>query len=197
MKLSLLMFGGALCADAAVLNNRANYAVKGKAEGFATGVTGGGKAACEVPSDKDQLATWLTDNVARCIVIDKEFNFKGSQGKPITTTGCRPDSNKCPGKGQDAINLNNWCQPKTAGAGVKSIEVTYDKAGLSGINVGSNKSIIGVGNKGVIRGRGLRIAKSKNVIIQNIHFTDINPQYIWGGDAVATDAGSDLLWVGT
>jgi pectin lyase len=143
------------------------------------------------------LTTWLTDNVARCIVIDKEYNFKGTQGKAVEN-GCRPTSNACPGKGgQDAINLNNWCQPKFAGAGVKTIQVSYDKAGLYGINMGSNKSLIGVGNKGVIRGRGLRIAKAKNIIIQNIHFTEINPQYIWGGDAIATDAGSDLLWVGT
>jgi pectin lyase len=36
--------------------------------------------------------------------------------------------------------------------------VTYDKAGVAGINVGSNKSIIGVGSKGVLRGKGLRMA---------------------------------------
>ncbi len=47
------------------------------------------------------------------------------------------------------------------------MSVTYDKAGVSGINVGSNKSIIGVGTKGVIRGKGLRMANgAKNVIIQ-------------------------------
>lgn len=67
---------------------------------------------------------------------------------------------------------------------------------MSGINVGSNKSIIGVGNKGVIRGKGLRMANgAKNVIVQNIHITDLNPQYIWGGDAITLD-GSDLVWVG-
>ena len=36
--------------------------------------------------------------------------------------------------------------------------MTYDKAGVAGINVGSNKSIIGVGYKGVLRGKGLRMA---------------------------------------
>lgn len=78
-----------------------------------------------------------------------------------------------------------------------SISVTYDTAGVAGINVGSNKSIIGVGSKGVIRGKGLRMANgAKNVIIQNIHITELNPQYIWGGDAITVD-GSDLIWVGT
>jgi pectin lyase len=67
---------------------------------------------------------------------------------------------------------------------------------VSGLTVGSNKSIIGVGAKGVLRGKGLRMANgAKNVIIQNIHITDLNPQYIWGGDAITVD-GSDLIWVG-
>lgn len=33
------------------------------------------------------------------------------------------------------------------------------------------------------------------MIIQNIHITDLNPQYIWGGDAI-TVAGSDQVWIG-
>jgi pectin lyase len=129
--------------------------------------------------------------------LDFRYNFKGTEGT-TTETGCRPASNKCPGAGgQDAINKASWCTNGNAGAGVKSISVTYDTAGVAGINVGSNKSLIGVGSKGVIRGKGLRMANgAKNVIIQNIHITELNPQYIWGGDAITVD-GSDLIWVGT
>jgi pectin lyase len=73
--------------------------------------------------------------------------------------------------------------------------VTYDKAGVTAINVGSDKSIVGEGSSGVIRGKGLRIANgASNVIIQNIHITELNPQYIWGGDAI-TIVGADLVWV--
>lgn len=73
--------------------------------------------------------------------------------------------------------------------------VTYDKAGISGISMGSNKSLIGTGTSGVIRGKGLRIANgASNIIIQNIHITELNPQYIWGGDAL-TLAGTDLVWI--
>ena len=129
-------------------------------------------------------------------MLDKEFNFKNTEGT-ATETGCRPASNKCPGNGgQDAINHASWCTNGNAGAGSKNIQVTYDKAGVSGMTVGSNKSLIGVGNKVVIRGKGLRIANgAKNVIIQNIHITELNPQYIWGGDAIAVD-GSDQVWIG-
>jgi pectin lyase len=73
--------------------------------------------------------------------------------------------------------------------------VTYDAAALSPLEVKSNKSIVGVGNKGVIRGIGLRLANGvQNVIIQNVHITQLNPQYIWGGDAI-TLVGTDRVWI--
>ena len=95
------------------------------------------------------------------------YSFIGTEGT-VTETGCRPASNTCPGNGgQDAINHADWCTNGNAGDGVTSISVTYDKAGVSPIDLGSNKSIVGVGSKGVIRGKGLRVANgSKNVIIQ-------------------------------
>lgn len=34
----------------------------------------------------------------------------------------------------------------------------------------------------------------QNVIIQNIRITELNPQYVWGGDAI-TLAGTDLIWI--
>jgi pectin lyase len=79
MKLSALAVGSAIVtANAAVLGDpsqfveRAAYAVVGKPEGFASGTTGGGSAACAIPSSVAQLKTWLTDSTARCIVLDKE-----------------------------------------------------------------------------------------------------------------------------
>ena len=75
-----------------------------------------------------------------------------------------------------------------------SVSVTYDSAAITPINVKSNKSIVGEGTKGVIRGKGLRFAGSENIIVQNIHITELNPQYIWGGDAI-TLAGTDLIWI--
>lgn len=44
---------------------------------------------------------------------------------------------------------------------------SYDNAGLNPIKLGSNKSLIGQGSKGVIIGKGLRITGgAKNIIIQ-------------------------------
>ena len=46
--------------------------VVGTPVGFGTGITGGGSAAPAYPSDIAQLKSWLTDNVARVIVLNKE-----------------------------------------------------------------------------------------------------------------------------
>jgi pectin lyase len=44
-----------------------------------------------------------------------------------------------------------------------------DNAGSLGITVNSNKSLIGQGTSGVIKGKGLRIVSgAKNIIIQSV-----------------------------
>ncbi|TKW54005.1 Pectin lyase [Colletotrichum tanaceti] len=165
-------------------------AVKGSAEGFAKGTTGGGSAAPVYPSTTAQLVSYLTDSSARTIVLTKTFDFRGTEGT-TSGTGCAPwgTGSAC----QTAINKDNWCtnyQPNAPKTSVK-----YDNAGLNPIKVASNKSLIGQGNKGVIIGKGLRITGgAKNIILQNIKIENLNPQYVWGGDAITLD-GSDLVWI--
>ena len=57
---------------ATLLSSCAAQKVVGSAMGFAKGATGGGSATPAVPKDIAQLKTWLSDSVARVIVIDKE-----------------------------------------------------------------------------------------------------------------------------
>ncbi|APA08244.1 hypothetical protein sscle_03g030140 [Sclerotinia sclerotiorum 1980 UF-70] len=159
----------------------------GSAPGAAQGVTGGGNATPVTPTTTAQLISYLTDSSPRVILITKTFDFRGSMGT-TTAAGCIPSSNTCGSSGQNAINANGWCgsSPKTT--------VSYDNAGTTAILVKSNKSIIGVGSAGVIVGRGLNLKGVTNVIIQNIHITNLNPSLIWGGDAI-TLAGTDLIWI--
>ncbi|RMJ26422.1 hypothetical protein PHISP_02694 [Aspergillus sp. HF37] len=179
-------------AAVALLGVHAHAAgVSGKAFGYATGTTGGGDAEAAAPSDVSQLTAWLTDDTPRVILIDKEFNYLGSAGKCNDCTCCIPDSNTCGSAGQNAIDTDSmdWCgdYPRTT--------CSYDKAALEKIDVRSNKSIVGVGSKGVIRGKGLRMVSGvSNIIIQNVHFTELNPQYIWGGDAITLD-GTNNIWI--
>ncbi|KAG8752701.1 hypothetical protein FRC11_008100 [Ceratobasidium sp. 423] len=72
------------------------------------------------------------------------------------------------------------------------VSVTYKKAGTSGLTVGSNKTILGKGTSS--KGKGLRLSGSKNVIIQNIRISDINAQYVWGGDAIGLE-GATNIWI--
>ncbi|KZM19269.1 Pectin lyase [Ascochyta rabiei] len=186
MKFSLFAAAAALVGSALGAD-----AVKGAAEGFAKGVTGGGKAAPVYPSTTAQLISYLADSSPRVIVLTKTFDFTGTEGT-ATSAGCAPwgTGSTC----QKAINKDGWCDnyqpnaPKVSG-------IKYDKAGVLGMTVGSNKSLIGQGSKGVIKGKGVRIvSNTKNVIIQNVRFTDINPAYVWGGDAITID-GADLIWI--
>ncbi|KAF2827054.1 pectin lyase-like protein [Ophiobolus disseminans] len=156
--------------------------VVGKAQGFATGVTGGGSATAQYPKDLKELSSWLTDATPRVIILDKTFDYTTSEGT-VTGTACA-----------------NWgtgakCQrilQDTCGTATKET-VTYYKAAKTPIKVGSNKSIVGIGSKGIIKGKGLSFA-GKNVIVQNIQVSDLNHKYVWGGDALSF-AGADLIWI--
>ena len=155
--------------------------------GFASKVTGGGKSTPVYPKSPAELASYLQDDQPRVIIIDKEFNFIGSMGSK-TGDGCRPSSNKCPAIGQDAVAIKTgWCGDDPA------VQVTYDLAGYTAIQVKGDKTLKGVGANAVIKGRGLSTSAS-NIIIQNVHFTEINRHLIFGGDAVHI-WGSDLIWI--
>ncbi|KAH7098011.1 putative pectin lyase A [Auriculariales sp. MPI-PUGE-AT-0066] len=163
--------------------------VTGAAEGFAKGVTGGGSATPVYPSTNAELVSYLGDSSARVIILQKTFDFTGTEGT-TTGTGCAPwgTGSAC----QTAINQNDWCtnyQPNAT-----KVSVSYDNAGILGITVKSNKSLVGVGSTGVIKGKGLRMNSVSNIIIQNIAITNLNPKYVWGGDAITINGG-DMIWV--
>ncbi|XP_015598052.1 probable pectin lyase B [Cephus cinctus] len=170
------------------------------APGFANGVTGGTGGATVYPTTLAQLRSYLcgstdsrgycTDNTARNIILNRSFDFRDSMGK-TTERGCfHRNCNGKPGPSQVGLNFDNYCNGRTA------TSVTYDKAGRSGtILVGSNKTLLGSGNKGAIRGAGLMIKGGvSNIIIRNIAITDINPDVVWGGDGIDID-NSSRIWI--
>ncbi|KAF7947155.1 uncharacterized protein EAE97_004404 [Botrytis byssoidea] len=171
--------------------------VVGKAEGFAASARGGGNAPALIPKDIKELVTWLSDNQPRTIVLDRTWDFTNTM-KTRTEKGCTPLSNTCTnGAGQDSVDINGWCeQPANANQALPKPTITYDVAGIppNAIKLGSQKSIVGVGALGKIKGRGFYIAGAKDIIIQNVEFVEMNPKYIWGGDAISVD-GTDLLWI--
>ena len=114
-----------------------------------------------------RLADYLSDDSPRVIMLDRTFDFLESEGS-TTAECCSDDSTtKCEG-GTSAGQL--WIQDTCDNGSWESC--TYWNAPKTPLSVGSDKSIVGVGDKGVIRGKGLRLNGGvSNVIIQNIHFT--------------------------
>ncbi|OJJ42895.1 hypothetical protein ASPZODRAFT_75268 [Penicilliopsis zonata CBS 506.65] len=177
-------------AAATAFSTAAAVSVSGSAEGFASGVTGGGDATPVYPTTIDELVSYLGDDEARVVVLSQTFDFTGTEGT-TTSTGCAPwgTASGC----QVAIDQDDWCENYEPDA--PSVSVTYDNAGILGIAVTSDKTILGEGSSGIIKGKGLRIVSgATNVIVQNIAVTDINPEYVWGGDAITVD-DADLIWI--
>ena len=172
-------------------------------KGFAKGVTGGGEAAAVHPATPTELKNALcarfdtrgncTDDTPRVIALDHTFDFRGSVvsdgSAQVTEAGCM--ANACAhGGGQWAIDgANHFCQSKPP------TTVTYDKAGLQRLKIGSNKTLLGVSARAGIQGMGLFIGSgAHNVIVRNLTLSDINPRVVWGGDALTLD-DADGVWI--
>lgn len=178
----LVVFTAALLASLTPVTDAAAY-------GFATGVSGGGSATAAAPSDTAQLKSWLADSTPRVILINKTFNFKGTEGS-ATGSGCYQSTCTLANGGQDYIGTLSC-----TGSNMISTTITYDVAGTTALEVASSKTILGVGSAGVIQGKGLHLASGvTNVIIQNVHITDINPGHVWGGDGIQLD-GNRGVWI--
>ena len=90
--------------------------------------------------------------------------------------------------GQALLNTLEGCGDK------ELYDATLDTAGLTGINVASDKTLVGLGTDTVLNGKGLRFVNVENIIVQNIAITNLNPQYVWGGDALSF-SGTSTIWI--
>lgn len=166
----------------------AAQSVVGTAYGFANGVTGGADGEVVTASSADELATLLSDDTARIVVIDQEFDFTGTSA---TGAGC--DRKSCSADNGGQLYLGDLSCGSDDNVAVSSI--TYDAAGPEPLVVGSNKSILGLG-KGKLIGKGLRLADgTSNVIIQGLEITNVNPGVVWGGDLLDFQGNNDGVWV--
>ncbi|KAI8297788.1 putative pectin lyase F-1 [Colletotrichum sp. SAR11_59] len=116
------------------------------------------------------------------------------QGKPFGfAAGTTGGGSATPQYPSSLAELKTWLTDSTPR--VIMINRTWDFHNTEGTTSTHNKSIVGVGTSGVIIGKGLRVhGGNSNVIIQNVHITNLNPQYVWGGDAITLD-GSDRIWI--
>ncbi|CAE7078844.1 unnamed protein product [Rhizoctonia solani] len=189
---------------ATLLCIRGTHAV-GTAFGYASGTTGGGSAAAAVPTSTSQLVSWLGDSTARTILLDKIFDFTDTEvcvklaSLVLWLTRTANRGLYAPAI-LESVVIESTGIFRTVGVIIttpvrlRQSTVTYKKAGVSAITVGSNKTLLGKGSAGGIKGKGLRVAGGSNIIIQNIRIYELNPRFVWGGDAITIDGGSNI-WI--
>ena len=167
-------------------------------QGFGRSVTGGTGGSIVRPTTIAALIDALcsnkngsncSDTTPRIIEVSRVFDFIGSQGTK-TAKGCYGyTSCTSPVKSEILLDSQGGCSGKS------TFDVTYDAAGVDPLLVGSNKTLIGIGNGAVLKGRGLTLRGGvSNIIIRNLTITDLNPQIVWGGDALTID-NADKVWI--
>ncbi|CAI5738893.1 unnamed protein product [Hyaloperonospora brassicae] len=180
----LYTFAAALAFAA---KNAARAFTVGSPSGLGAGTTGGSGGSVVYPTSNAELVAYLNDTRPFVVVLNHTFDFRGTEGT-TTEFGCRPIKNRqCIAarngfQGQDVI-LQDGGMENTGGCiDGTNVTVTYDNAAIRRVLVQDNKTIRGIGKNGVLIGKGLSLRN--NVIVQNVHITELNPHLVWGGDAI-------------
>ncbi|CAJ2503552.1 Uu.00g109460.m01.CDS01 [Anthostomella pinea] len=160
--------------------------VSGTPMGFASGTTGGGDAATVYPTTVDELKSYLTSAEPQNIVISGTFNFQGTEGTKVVDA-CDAYPCTTSNGGQALLNTLGGC------GSIATYSVSIDAAAYNPIYVASDKTLVGKDNA-VLYGKGLRFSDVSNIIIQNVAITNLNPAYVWGGDAIAITDSSNI-WI--
>lgn len=170
-----------------------------RAVGFGRNVTGGAggtRVRVRTPADLEKAlcdtsnAGTCTDTTRRIIEVEGVIDYTGSQGN-ASGIGCYVASCPAPMQSERILDANMSAQC----SGKQPMTITYDKVGALPMLVGANKTVIGIGAKSGIKGRGLRLrGGASNIIIRNLAISDINPGVVWGGDAITLD-DVDGVWI--
>jgi len=178
--------------DTSTSNNTA-FGIGGSVTGGAGGTTVRVKTMAELEKALCDSTSggYCSDNTPRIIEVASTIDMTDSDGSG-TSQACNA-VNVCPApmKSETTLKLTSnvtHCDGKTL------FNVTYKKAALNPLMVGSNKTLIGIGKNGVLKGKGLRLNGSENVIIRNLSFTDIGHGLVFGGDALQVSKGS-RIWI--
>lgn len=103
----------------------------------------------------------------------------------VQADGCRATVDHCNAPQIPEVTLIVDERNRGHCAGKEVRKYNYFQSGVTGLLVGSNKTVIGLGRTSGLKGRGLLLqGKVNNIIIRNLAFTDINAGYVFGGDAI-------------
>jgi pectate lyase len=169
--------------------------VTGGAGGERVTVTTTAELAAAVCSSHD-AAGLCTDKTPRIVQVSGVIDFTGTAGK-TTSKGCvYADMSRDACKALPADKLERIL-PTTGGGQCDAatvFDITYDTAASKPLHIGSNKTLIGLGDGAGIKGKGLTLSSSDNIIVRNLAITDINAGVIFAGDAITFDK-TDRVWI--
>jgi pectate lyase len=165
--------------------------------GFAAGTTGGGSAEpllvetmvpqSEVEATVDTLAAALKADGPAVIVLGEGSLDVHRTGDDVTETSACPVP--CPDEpGKSTKNLLPDDDPPCA---VTEVQVERSERRFE---VGSDKTIVGLGRGAQLYGGSLNIGDSKNVIVRNVALYGVNPALIEAGDGISLDE-ADGVWI--
>jgi pectin lyase len=177
--------------------------VSQKAVGFAAGVTGGGGGKVVRVTNAKDLAYELchsgngdicTDHEPRVIEVASTIDMRDFQGYAYAKGCYAYQQCKAPHKTEVMLLVSKSEEYRCVGKPGEG-QYRYSVAGLKGMPVGSNKTLIGIGKNARILGKGLLIKNGvSNIIIRNVAFTDINQGLVFGGDAI-TILDATKIWI--
>jgi len=157
--------------------------------GFGRAVTGGAGGATVTVTTPAELAAAVTSSQPLTIQVQGRLDFTGLDG---TSTAAVCYQSQC-GDGTFELITNGLGACDSAGK--STFSYTFDAAGNQPLQVASNKTILGLGNDATIVGKGFVLRSGvSNIILRNLTITDINPELIWGGDAISLNGASDV-WI--
>lgn len=170
--------------------------------GFATSVTGGagGKVvrvttASELKRElcRSSNGAGCTDTEPRIIELASTIDLSDTEGVG-QAQGCFATT-VCTGGVKSEITLMVYDWQKGYCTNKPTSTYSYKVAGLAGVLVGSNKTVIGVGRNAGIKGKGLDLKGGvQNIVIRNLSISDINEGMVWGGDAL-TISNANRVWI--
>ncbi|MDP9107789.1 MAG: pectate lyase, partial [Pseudomonadota bacterium] len=166
--------------------------------GFGAQVTGGAGGEVVEVSTPEQLAYQLcrskdhagkcNDDLPRTITFSGTIDYRNSVGTRAVSA-CVVKQCTAPAKSEYIDARLGACEGKDSQA------MLIDAAGVTPLLVGSNKTVQGLGRHAAIKGRGLTLRGGvSNIVVRNLAITDINPEMVWGGDALTLD-DVDRVWI--
>lgn len=152
--------------------------------GFAEATTGGAEAPAELASSWQELEELASSDTPATIVLSEGVHDLRLQGAEVETTDVCPQS--CPDN--PARTVYDASNAPCAGAAESAA------ADARVLQLGSNKTLIGLGRGAAIRGVSFDVGASENIIARNLAVYDVNHSLLEAGDAF-TLGGARGFWL--